>query len=1105
LQGRAWGCENDPKSAIPNRKKSPMPGKGLTAGRVRRLQVVLTTTAVIAVTVLVGAGFAGTQFAGAASPTLGAIRTLRATETTRGARTTHVAPQAMVRVPALSTGTPPQSARYLGPAPASSSLRVDVVLAPSNASELAHFVTSVASPASPLYHHYLTEPQFVARFGPPSWATAEAESWLRSDGLTVSAVSPFVISAVGTARAASQAFGMQFERYKTAAGLTGVLASGPPLLPADLAGGRVSGVVGLNTLDSPEDFSARPMHGEARSPLDAARARAAHGVLEPAGGAPAVAGEPAPSVSPPAACSAATAAAEIGGGYTPDQLATKYQLNDLEQDGQDGAGVTIALPEINASSPSDISAYKLCFGLSNLVTVDPVDGGPAAGTVGNGEADIDIEMAATLAPGASIVAYESPASNTGLIGSLSAIVAANTAKVISMSVGECEADAEGGAAPSLATSMHLLLMEAASQGQSVLVATGDQGSEACFTYLPSSGVATGTEVDPSYPASDPLVTAVGGTVLTSGTELAWNDCNGAASISCAESLVPLTATVPTPSDGASGGGVSQFFSTGPTGQPVISGTGGYRETPDVSAESGSNYGSDVELYVDGIWGPWLGTSLSTPLWAALAADRDTSCVSSTGDFDTELYSLYSGGYSGAFSEVQNGYDYSSSEFTPTSSSNDYTRTGSGEYPTGAGYNMVTGLGSPLATGLACSEVLGSYSGPAGQAITLEGLGLENASFVFGSSPATVESESATQATVVVPAGSGEVAITAEGGLGQSSATGTFTYPAGTTTLAPTTTAGGGGGGGGNGGGGLFGLTPATTTTIPTTTTTGSTTTTVLTTTTVTTTTLPTTTTTALRSPIKTKGSSSAGYWLASGHGDVYQFGNAAYHGSLAGKASQVDDIVGIAPAPGGGGYWMAARNGKVYSFGSAKSHGSLASQGTTDIDDVVGIAPDPRGGGYFLVGQNGNVYPFGTAKFHGSLLSKNIDNIVAIASTPDGRGYWLVNSKGAVSPFGDAKKLGSLAASAHVTDIAGIAATPDGRGYWLVGKNGAVYHFGDAANHGSLAGGKASADIVGIAGTPDGGGYWLVSAKGAVSHFGDAAFAGSLATKHSTVVGLAAV
>ena len=124
-------------------------------------------------------------------------------------------------------------------------------------------------------------------------------------------------------------------------------------------------------------------------------------------------------------------------------------------------------------------------------------------------------MTATLAPDASIVAYESPANNPGLIDSMTAIVTANTAKVISMSLGECEADAEGGSPSSFATSMHEILMEAASQGQSVMAATGDQGSEACFPYFSSGSlVASGTGLDPSYPASDPLVTAVGGTVLS---------------------------------------------------------------------------------------------------------------------------------------------------------------------------------------------------------------------------------------------------------------------------------------------------------------------------------------------------------------------------------------------------------------------------------------------------------------------------------------------------------------------------------------------------------------------------------------------------------------
>ncbi len=280
------------------RKKSPMPGKGLTAGRVRRLQLVLTTISVLAVTVLVGAGFAGTELASASSSRMGQGQTLHGARKahdariTRGARaTTRIAPERLVRAPALSDGSAPQSATYLGAEPATSSLEVDLVLAPSNVSELPQFVSSVSSPASPLYHQYLTEPQFVAEFGPPSGAAAEAESWLRSDGLTVSAESPFVITASGTAGAVASAFGVQFGRYETSGGVSGVVASGAPLLPADLAAGEVSGVVGLNTLDAPQDFSARPVPGGAAAPLNDVGGASSPGTPA-AGAAPGAPGSP---------------------------------------------------------------------------------------------------------------------------------------------------------------------------------------------------------------------------------------------------------------------------------------------------------------------------------------------------------------------------------------------------------------------------------------------------------------------------------------------------------------------------------------------------------------------------------------------------------------------------------------------------------------------------------------------------------------------------------------------------------------------------------------------------------------------------------------------
>jgi subtilase family serine protease len=244
-----------------------MSGRRVSVGRVRRLHRVLTTGSLIAATAVVGAGLADASSSGAASSDARAAREHVSDQSIAAHR---FGPQLMVRKAALSAGAAPQSATYLGAEPGTSTLRLDVVLAPSNASQLGQFISSVSSPASPLYHQYLTEQQFVAQFGPPSWVTQAAASWLQSDGLAVSASSPFVISAVGTAAEAARAFGVQFGRYKTPTGTTGIVASGSPLLPADIASGEVTGVVGLNTLEVPQDFAARAAHRGKRAQLTSA-------------------------------------------------------------------------------------------------------------------------------------------------------------------------------------------------------------------------------------------------------------------------------------------------------------------------------------------------------------------------------------------------------------------------------------------------------------------------------------------------------------------------------------------------------------------------------------------------------------------------------------------------------------------------------------------------------------------------------------------------------------------------------------------------------------------------------------------------------------------
>jgi len=142
------------------------------------------------------------------------------------------------------------------------------------------------------------------------------------------------------------------------------------------------------------------------------------------------------------ACPAAQAAAGSSY-YTLDNLGAAYGIGSLLTDGQNGHGQTIGLYELASSSPSDISEYKSCFGLTNSVSTVSIDGG--GGTVGGAgtvEADADIEQAATQAPSAALISYEGPNSGSGPYDTWNEIVSTDIAKVVSTSWGLCEPLAE---------------------------------------------------------------------------------------------------------------------------------------------------------------------------------------------------------------------------------------------------------------------------------------------------------------------------------------------------------------------------------------------------------------------------------------------------------------------------------------------------------------------------------------------------------------------------------------------------------------------------------------------------------------------------------------
>ena len=229
-----------------------------------------------------------------------------------------------------------------------------------------------------------------------------------------------------------------------------------------------------------------------------------------------------------------------------------------------------------------------------------------------------------------------------------------------------------------------------------------------------------------------------------------------------------------------------------------------------------------------------------------------------------------------------------------------------------------------------------------------------------------------------------------------------------------------------------------------------------------------------------------GYWLVTQAGDVSNFGNAGFFGSMDGLPLK-RPIVGMAATPSGHGYWLVASDGGVFSFGDASFYGSTG--GLTLNRPIVGMAATPSGHGYWLVASDGGVFSFGDASFYGSTGGLTLNRpIVGMAATPSGHGYWLVASDGGVFSFGDASFYGSTGGLTLNRPIVGMAATPSGHGYWLVASDGGVFSFGDAPFQGSMGNHAPNTPIVGIGDDKATNGYWEIASDGGVFALGSQFF-----------------
>ena len=551
----------------------------------------------------------------------------------------------------------PAGMRVLGSLAGSTKIPFTVVLEPPDPGALENYATAVSTPGSLDFRDYLSVEEFRARFAPTDAQIAAVRSVLSADGLTPGAVTAngMSIKASGTAAQVAEAFSTSLDRVELAGGRTAFVNTSAPAVPSSVAA-TIQGIVGLNS------FPVKSPGGR--------RAEGATGAAgPPAAQSNVVTGGPQP-------CAAGREDA-VPAGYTADDLASAYGFSSLYAQGDLGEGVTIGLYELGPYEQSDVSAYEQCYGITPSVTNVPIDGFNEVGR-GSIEESGDIEDVVGLAPEAKVFVYEAENRGSSPLDNLTAMVDENNVEVISISWAECEAFESREAA----AAENVLFEEAAAQGQSVFVAAGDEGSN-CDRQDPGH---TGLALDNS--SAGPFVTSVGGTHLSLGpprAETAWNEggFGGAGGVS-KFALMPAYQRDAAPSLGV----ISAYSSGTPCGAPAGELC---HEVPDVSASSAGDSGYD--FYWDGQWISGFGDSFATPLWATFVGLTSWSpaCTGvGIGFADPMLYKLAGEDYGKYFNDI-------------TTGNNDVGDVNGGLYPAGPGYDMATGLGSPI--GGALSEAL----------------------------------------------------------------------------------------------------------------------------------------------------------------------------------------------------------------------------------------------------------------------------------------------------------------------------------------------------------------------------------------------------------------
>ncbi len=538
-------------------------------------------------------------------------------------------------------------------------MRFDLLLTLRNASGAKALVRAVSTPGSREFHHYLTDAQWVSRFGPTKAEVARAVSWLRRNHFAVKAAPKdrLYIPATGTASRIERTFGVSLGYYKVN-GHKVQLANGPLTIPASMAS-TIAGVVGVNQYLATTGIAGASSAANVAKPNQEPPPPAGFRNPQPCSRYWGQKTDTADSASLYAPYTAPLPYDICG--YKPAQLRGAYRIASWVHKGIDGTGSTLAIVDAY-DSPTLLSDAQLYFRLndpthplssSQFTNFSPAfvdDQSECAGSGWFAEAALDVESSHSMAPGAHInfVGAQDCLDTSLLAAEQTAITSG--ASVVSNSWGDALGDLFTDAATKAAFDNTFLV--AAATGVSILFSSGDDGDNFAI-----SGLAV-----PNYPATSPFVTAVGGTSLeidarnNRQAEYGWSTakqvlCAPPSTTNCGSATTPLGKLAYQ----VGGGGGTSYNYTQPYYQaPVVPsalalrnealfGPVPLRVVPDISMDADASTGMLIGLtqtFPDGVYYDQFkegGTSLASPLLAGVIADVNQVAGIPLGFLNPALY------------------------------------------------------------------------------------------------------------------------------------------------------------------------------------------------------------------------------------------------------------------------------------------------------------------------------------------------------------------------------------------------------------------------------------------------------------------------------------